>query len=54
MIILLTLLAMAWGGAGAWGDRAARRREAAGWRNLPGVSYVCIRGAGPESTTYDA
>ena len=35
VIILLTVLAMAWGGAGAWGERAARAartpaREAAG------------------------
>jgi apolipoprotein N-acyltransferase len=30
VIILLTLLAMAWGGVVAWGQRAARRREAAG------------------------
>ncbi|MGH3256355.1 MAG: apolipoprotein N-acyltransferase [Streptosporangiaceae bacterium] len=30
VIVLLTLLAMAWGGAKAWGGRAARRREAAG------------------------
>jgi apolipoprotein N-acyltransferase len=30
VIILLTLLALAWAGAGAWGDRAARRRDAAG------------------------
>jgi len=30
VIILLTLLAMAWGGAVAWGQRAARRRKAAG------------------------
>jgi apolipoprotein N-acyltransferase len=30
VIILATLLAMAWGGVVAWGQRAARRREAAG------------------------
>jgi apolipoprotein N-acyltransferase len=30
VIILATLLAMAWGGVIAWGQRAARRREAAG------------------------
>jgi apolipoprotein N-acyltransferase len=30
VIMLLTLLALAWAGAGAWGERAARRRGAAG------------------------
>ncbi len=30
VIVLLTLLALAWAGAGAWGDRAARRRQAVG------------------------
>jgi apolipoprotein N-acyltransferase len=30
VIVLLTLLALAWAGAGSWRDRAARRRQAAG------------------------